>query len=146
MHRILIMLSNWLKEKFYETVILSQQCWRSSFGATLKYSRSAMESNIFYDDIQLKSAAPSNSSFSHSLHRGLDQNNTTLDTKVQQYPGSDRIRLKTVKGENPHSNWFLMYYLMSGTVACISFIYESERPQQTENVIQDGVILSYSFN
>ena len=28
MHRIFIMLSNWLKDKFYETVMCSQQCWR----------------------------------------------------------------------------------------------------------------------
>ena len=72
MHRILIILLKWLRDNFYETVVLSQRCWRSCFGATLKYPRPAMESNIFYDDIQLKSAAPSNSSFSHSLHRGLD--------------------------------------------------------------------------
>ena len=72
MHRILIISMKCLRDNFYETVVLRQQCWRSSFCATLKYPRPAMESNIFYDDIQLKSAAPSNSSFSHSLHRGLD--------------------------------------------------------------------------
>ena len=119
MHRIFIMLLNWLKDKLYERVMWSQQCWRSSFSATLKYSRSAMESNIFYDDIQLKSAAPSNSSFSHSLYRGLDKNRTTLHTKLHPSPGNDRIKLKTAKGEKPHSYRLIMCYLMRGTIAYI---------------------------